>query len=324
MTSMENLKEQVFRRNSRVAFVRHNDLDGVGCEIVFKTVFEDVNIVSYSCDYNSIDECIVDLLDNNLSYTHIVIADICPSKDVMESLDLLQKMGVSVVLFDHHKTSLQYNHYSWVYVSEEKSATYLMYEYYIGRHTNVNRFLKTEFDNLNLFSLLVHFYDTWLWTIDNNICSVHLNDLFLVLGEDVFIENIMEKLKIEDVSLISNSEKILLDKLVWKERDKNFEYAEEGLVFYKQNSLKYGLIEDIGDFNMNHSLFAHHLLDKYHLDFVVLGNKKDNRVSFRSGEIDVSSIAKLYGGGGHTNAAGGNFKIFFDSFNISKEIKMPL
>lgn len=317
--NMDLVKEQRFGECSTVVLFRHNDLDGVGCEIVLKSVFKDMCIRVYSCDYNSIDDCINEVIDNDLNYEHIIIADICPSHDVMQKLDSIQRKGVSIILFDHHKTSLKYNDFSWVLVSESKSVTLLMYEYYVKRHINLNRFVKEEIQNLDLFATTVHEYDTWSWVKIGNKEAVRLNDLFLSLGQRLFVEEILIKLSQKDMDLITRAESQLLHKFIWEKRHETFENASEELVFYKnKDGIRFGVIEDIGDFKENHSLFTHYLLDNYIMDFVIIGNKKDKRVSFRSDFFDVSKLAEKFGGGGHTLAAGCNYNDFFDNFDVKE------
>ena len=169
------------------------------------------------------------------------------------------------------------------------------------------------------FVELVRRYDTWDWyNVHNDNNAKELNDLFYILGVDEFKDIFANKaFGHERFELFSLSEKVLLE-----QRQKEIkEYIEKvnnrifdvnihghfaGIAFAENFISEVG--NKLGELNPQY-------------DFILVINMSSCKMSFRTikDEIDVSEIAKLFGGGGHPKASGAslNKELIIDFINKS-------
>lgn len=209
----------------KIELFTHIDLDGVGCEIVFKEILPDAVRHCRYCDYTDIDDKIGDLLTQDDCHDcWIVITDIACSEDMLKKLRF---MGIRVLIIDHHPTSRYLEKYSEYIFVEDGCGTSGLYEYLIGYTlskliTPESRFVEYIADKaiLNIkerrellslpdlckFVTLVSQYDTGAW-IDSSKTSkwftksecsdyyecVMLNALFSFYGAKKFRDHIIEK-----------------------------------------------------------------------------------------------------------------------------------
>jgi oligoribonuclease NrnB/cAMP/cGMP phosphodiesterase (DHH superfamily) len=310
----------------KVKLFTHNDLDGIGSAILAIDMFGLDNVdVTYCKNPHDATEKVKEFweninIDNYFDYDLIYITDISISDELAKHInETIDEKGFStsliedkpyIKLLDHHKTALNLNQYKFCTVD-------------IGDNINLNcgtslfwneLYLKTYTNNIKQsFVELVRQYDTWLWkTHYNNNIPIQYNGLLYILGRDKFIESILNKFNeaqgncLEHIPISLNQTEILL--LDIENRNKNDYIAnknEELIIKQGQNVLKnytYGVcfaeqfISELGnqlcELNPN-------------IDFVVI-IKSNSGMSFRTikDDVDVSSIAQIYGGGGHPKASG--------------------
>ena len=284
----------------------HTDLDGISCEILGRLAFrEDISIDR--CNYGNVDSKVEKFLKDANKYDKIFITDISVNKEVADELNNISN---KVVLLDHHKTALWLNDYPYALVQVEDESvgklcgTYLFYEHLKKNHE--------EFDDtfsLTTFVDYVRMYDTWEWKDKyNNIISKRLNDLMYMDGVNEFIDKMIYRLEnncpiFDDTDILKlNIEQENIDSYVAQKdktlivNDNLFSGYTVGIVFAD----KY--ISELGN-----------KLNELHpnLDFVVLIDMTSLTVSYRTvkNNIDLSTIAKKYGGGGHPKASGSKFNI---------------
>ena len=282
----------------------HTDLDGVSCEILGKIAFgEDIDVVR--CNYGDIDAKVEEFINSTEEYDKLFITDISVNKEIA---DKLLSISDKVILLDHHKTALWLNEYPYALVQVEDESigkmcgAYLFYEYLKKNHK--------EFDDtpaLKLFIDYVRMYDTWEWKEKyDNIIPKRLNDLMYIDGPNEFIDKMvyrlgnnlfifddtdLMKLQIEQTYINSyitqKNETLMVNDVLFPEYTVGITFAD-----------KY--ISELGN-----------RLCELHpeLDFVVLINMSTLTVSYRTvkDDLDLSDIAKGFGGGGHPKASGSRF-----------------
>ena len=282
----------------------HTDLDGVSCEILGKIAFEeDINVVR--CNYGDIDAKVEEFINGAEEYDKLFITDISVNKEIA---DKLLSISDKVILLDHHKTALWLNEYPYALVQVEDESigkmcgAYLFYEYLKKNHK--------EFDDtpaLKLFIDYVRMYDTWEWKEKyDNIIPKRLNDLMYMDGPNEFIDKMTYRL--------GNNLFILDDTDLMK-------------LQIEQTYINSYITQKNETLMINDDLFPEHIVgivfaDKYiselgnklcelhpELDFVVLINMSTLTVSYRTvkDNLDLSDIAKGFGGGGHPKASGSRF-----------------
>jgi oligoribonuclease NrnB/cAMP/cGMP phosphodiesterase (DHH superfamily) len=293
---------------TKIKLFTHTDLDGVGCAILANivSVVNNIDVEIEFCDYNNINNKVNDFLKVINNYDKVFITDISVNEEVTEKLD---KYNDKVVLLDHHKTANFLNKYKWAHVYEtlvidleidvyiKVCGAYLFLDYLIASDYLKNfKFL----DTLTDFVEVIREYDVWEWIEIDNILAKQLNDLLYILGRERFIEEFTEQLL--------NGKFVINDKL-------NFllELDQEKIDDYIENKNKNLIVRDIKGYNVG-IVFAERYISELgsrlmelhpELDFVVIINI-DKTISYRTNKnnIDLGEFAKIYGGGGHPQAAG--------------------
>lgn len=297
----------------------HNDLDGVGCGILAKLAFGQEVKVRY-CSVASLNREIEFFLENDSPETLLFITDLSPNEENEKRLNDFYQMDGKIRLIDHHKTALHFNNYSWGYVLVEDavggltSATSLFYEYLIS-----HKLLETN-DAIAEFVELVRQFDTWEWEKNNNQKAHMLNSLFFLISIEEFEEKMIERLKTSHTFAFDEFEKKLLN----MEEDKMERYIRR-----KKREIVQAKIGDnfagVVYAESYHSELGNELGKEYpHLDYIAIVNMGGKHLSLRTihDQIDVSSIAGFYGGGGHQKASGSNLtdeaykKFVLDTFHL--------
>lgn len=275
-----------------IKLITHNDLDGVGCYIVAKIMLEEEVDVTY-CNYGDVNEEVLKAIEDENVYSKIFITDISVTEDVANELD---KIWDKVVLLDHHPTALFLNKYSWAKVEEyfdieEKTcATRLLYDYF---NADGNVYLDTFVEKVRLF-------DTWLWKEKyNDEDAKHLNDLRYILGKEDFANSLISKIKSKRPLFNEFDLKLLAIKQ--REIDSYVEKKDKDLVVTEIRGYKAGVV--IAE--SNQSELGNRLCEMHpELDLVAMVNQ--NGISYRTvkDDVNVSELAKHFGGGGHPKASG--------------------
>lgn len=284
----------------------HTDLDGIGCAILAKLAFQDEVDIEY-CNYDEINEKILNYINNNDNKVSIYITDISVNEEVAKTLD---KRG-NIQLLDHHPTALELNKYSWCRVMVEdlngiKTSGTKMFYHWLG----MNGCFSDELENnksLGKFVELVRDYDTWRWSElgDEGILCKQVNDLLYLYGREKFISWCVSRICCSDSFSLDDT-----DKLLWDIKQEEIDdYVEE-----KDKQLfTFPMCGWIAGFVFAEKYFSElgNRLCKMHpeIDFVAMIDM-DGTVSYRTIREDLDlgkGIAKQFGGGGHPKAAGSQF-----------------
>jgi len=294
----------------KIKLFSHSDLDGVGCGIIGKLAFPQIDI-EY-CDYDNVNEKIKRYIETERykNYDTTFITDISVNEEVAKLIDNVYTTSNEFVLLDHHKTALWLNEHKWAWVAEyldeedntKQCGTMMFYlnilDYYIPEHHTRHVILVNAYS----FVEIVRQYDTWEWkTKYNNIIPKQVNDLMGLLGRETFIENAVNQFTMlrefeiteQDLTLLKrNQEKI----------DSYIESKNESIIIKEIQGYQAGVV-----FAERYSSELGNKLSESHpeLDFIAIINPSFS-VSYRTVKkgIDLGLIAKVYGGGGHPQASG--------------------
>ncbi|MDY7043715.1 DHHA1 domain-containing protein [Virgibacillus sp. M23] len=303
----------------------HNDLDGIGCEIIGRLAFEDIDVTIVKNPQDATQK-VKEYIESRefVYYEHTYITDISISNELASIIDNYEvklenkELSNYFTLLDHHKTAEYLNKYKWCNVQEfsllgKASGTDMFYS-----HLDKQGLFdgKRYVDVLDIFVEKVRRYDTWEWkTKYDDQESLKLNDLFFLLGREDFVQSIIGKivhariLSFSDGSwhqMFTASDEAVLhvdDKkkqaYIESKKKELFEMPllgyNAGVVFAEQ------YISELGN----------SLAECYEdeVDFIVIIDMGRNRISYRGiKDIDLGNdVAKVFGGGGHAKASGSGF-----------------
>lgn len=282
----------------------HTDLDGVSCEILGRIAFgEDIDVVR--CGYGNIDDKVEEFINSDEEYDKLFITDISVKKELA---DALNNVSDKVILLDHHKTALWLNEYPFALVQVEDESVgkmcgaYLFYEYLKKNYEEFNDTLA-----LKLFVKYVRMYDTWEWKEKyDNIIPKRLNDLMYMDGPNEFIDKMIYRLG-NNLAIFDDTD---LMKLQIEQTYINSYITQKNETLMVNDSLFPEYTVGITFADKYISELGNKLCELHpELDFVVLINMSTLTVSYRTvkDDLDLSDIAKGFGGGGHPKASGSRF-----------------
>lgn len=319
----------------KILHFSHNDMDGYAPQILSRLSIAEV-IQYYHCGYNNfenkLEDCIEKLSNEECLQDYaILITDIAPtSHKIVTKLDELSKAGMTIVLIDHHDTArwIAEEFPSWAYINSydeehtlmKTSATSLFYDYLLEKDLFTDEAKNSNM--LRLFVEQVRSYDTWDWTVTNNVSAKQLNTLLYILGPTEFLSSQIEKIKdfmfkeytglsVEETFPFNEMERLLI-KLEEKKEQKYITGRMKTMFVrdWKINNKEY--IVGVVYADQYHSVLGNELNERFkELDFVAIFDLNSNKASLRTihDDIHVGNIAKyIAGGGGHQKAAGFEFE----------------
>lgn len=300
----------------KIHIFTHNDLDGMGVQIIGRLYAQSVGMPCevHKCNYQTINQEVMKCLSGyrNDEIEEIIIGDISVLEETAKMLDLVHKLGIPVSLRDHHATAEWLNKYDWAYVAEKEyeipyCGTYLLACDYKDIYLKMLVFIET-----------IDSWDTWKWKEEGNIHARRLATLYKIMGDDEFIEYIMgmDMSKVhEPKDLFNDYANMIVDKT--EEQINKIAKGCEDTMWVsnmkfkiphnrkKKVELKAGVI-----FAYNHvSEIADYIIDRHpELDFVMVV-MFPRSISFRTQKdlpIPLGEIAKQVtgSGGGHPHSAG--------------------
>lgn len=275
-----------------VKLITHTDLDGVGCEILGRIIFKD-NIDVSRCNYNDINDIVLQTISDHKNYEKIIITDISVNETVANGLNYISN---KVRLLDHHPSALFLNDYAFATVKEtcdkgKTCGTQLLYDLFAN---------SSKTDKLNYFVEMVRRYDTWEWKDKyNDDIPKKLNDLLYIMGKNKFVDLIIDKIK-NNEDLFDNTIDMILD-LRQNEINNYVKSKNKLLIAHDVLGYKAGVV-----FADNFISELGNKLSEMHpeLDFIAMVGQET--ISYRTikNDINLTEIAKHFGGGGHPKASG--------------------
>jgi oligoribonuclease NrnB/cAMP/cGMP phosphodiesterase (DHH superfamily) len=267
--------KKILNKDSRILNVSHNDMDGIGTNIVISNCAN--NVTHRKVSYPTIDDVIKKV--NFDDYDCVIISDISP-EGAVELLDISDK----IVLLDHHPTAMKHHNPSKNrFVYEGKSATHLVKEF-------CELVFGYDISYLDDLVYLINDYDMWE---HNDPRSKLMNVLYYTYWDDKFKRRFFE-----GVTEFTDEEK---DR--FKKREQDFNELYDALDVYDLDSIQGCLItcdEFVND-------VCEKLLDEEGYQIVFARNSNSKNVSVRSRivDCDLGGLLKEFEIGGGHPAAGG-------------------
>lgn len=284
------------------------DLDGEGCAVLFELAFsqnvivlkpcEEIEIYHVGRDQKDRDKILYDI-DFRYSLSkdnvYVYITDLSISKECAEKIS---GSGIHYLLFDHHKTSeLSDGSIKWanVCVDGTECGTSMFYKYLVDNNYLEDRVL------LNEFVRNVKDWDLYTFNKNGNTNAEDLNLYYKCVGADKFRITAMHSLEF-NMDILSRPEVILS---ISESKRKTQEIVDKALSLSCEANIN-GYNVWITSANSCASEIGNILAKRENTDFAAVIMISNATIELRSSEngIDVSKIAKLYGGGGHPHAAG--------------------
>ena len=290
------------------------DPDGAGPIILSRYVFDDMDFISI--DVDEVDKTLKDNLDN---YDFIYVTDLNISDELASLIDK-SKYKDKIKIFDHHASNIHKNKYSFITVIDEvdgykECGTTLYYKYLLDNYDNVY----LHKDSLEHLVELTRQGDTWNF---NHLKedALNLSALYAIYGRDTYIDKYYNMILENDKFLFTELDKQLLE--IEKNNKKSYiENKMKGLIETKIDNYRVGIVFA----EKYRSSLGHKIAESYDVGIVI---NLDHGVSYRAdsnNDIDVSLLAKKYGGGGHIKACGSSIpknlkeKIISYIFDIEME-----
>ena len=291
--------KKILNDNKVLVISHEDDIDGLGGVILGYLAFKDID---YMLIHVKEQTEIVDFIKNS-NYEKVFITDLGLEDKIADEIN---ELGMNVLHFDHHETNVYASKYAFSTVEIQRNGistcgTELFYLY-----LKENNLLK---DNalIKRFVEDTRAYDTWDWVKNNNVEANDLNKLFGIVGIDTYISKMVDKLRNNNKDIFDETDKYLIE-LNTQEENKLIELSDKSLIIREKDGLKFGIVFG----NKFLSIIGNTLCNRHpELDYMLLIDPLEMKVSLRSVRIDVSKVAESYGGGGHKYAAG---------FSLNEEI----
>lgn len=263
---------------SKSILFTHNDFDGAACAIVALRSGM-VQEVQYH-DYKTIDKAVLKALDDD--YKTIYLADISVEPATAEKMN---NKG-NCLLFDHHQTAqekLAPLNYGWIYIDTSMCGAKVMSTYIEE--------IPKDLDNL-----IYHANDYDMW-IHESPHSKRMNMLLWLYGIDKFVDRFTKN---PDVRF-TQEENAMVDSYVERRRS-YVTKACDGMMTFKDKQKRPVAVVFAEKYTSD---IGQNILYSYpEIEYVIIINMVEGSASFRSRQVDVSELAKFFGGGGHKLAAG--------------------
>jgi len=299
---------------NRVKLFTDSDLDGIGCGVVMSDVCTiDELDITYS-NPRKINEDVTKFITEGSynDYDMIFITDLSVTPEVAE---MINATGASVGksfwrLIDHHMTGTHLHIYNWALVQTHDDNGELCCGTYL-----IHRIHEPLLNNpaiIKDFVSLVNSYDTFNWVKEDRIEAKHFNDLFGIYGRDRFIVHINEVID-NNSPFIGHTERLVID--IEQERiERHIKNKTKQLRKFKTANYTVGVV-----FNEKYVSETGKTLceNDPELDFMIMldyGFKTAGMRTIRD-DIDLSEIAKRFGGGGHKKAAGFPIEFYYSALD---------
>lgn len=324
----------------RIKHISHLDLDGYGATILTEILANFVPEGYYEIETdnilpNRLNNIMQDVIDNLDYWDRVIITDLAINAELLEMIKG-SKDPMKIRVFDHHKcdfTDLPEN----IIIQKESPlvpnaltcATELYFNFLMNDPVYDMIRIRGNHKMIKYFVECVRVYDTFeFWKTRNEdpnsqfseyIDAPRLNTLFHILERDDFKGYIYDYLLNIGTPLVltqSHGNYPYISEILKLEGNKNTRYVEAALRRLIKTPLCCTIWRDEKpntiDYNIG-VIFAEKngpvigntaCENNPDLDFCAVVSNNQVSLYTNNPEIDVSSIAKLFGGGGHEEAAG--------------------
>jgi len=268
----------------------HTDLDGTGCEIVARLLYDNPVVIRSEADQARVDEAVQGLLARRRegSGGYIIIADVCPREETLAALD--DEGGVFI--YDHHATAAgRCYQYPWAMIDQTRCGCKIMFE---EESKRLERRIDPE---VQKFIDAVDAYDRWQLGTSARLAGENLNFLHRFIWHDRMVRR-GAQLELDD------RERWLVEcfkENIARTAEKVIKVCKEGV---DEDGHRFvAVIADVFTSDVSEAIAQAYPEAEY----VLVINPMDGAASIRvrnGQKLDVSKIAKKRGGGGHPEAAG--------------------
>lgn len=276
---------------SRTLLVTHRGcMDGSGCAIMFLRAGGDISSMRYiaagGADRWLREQRNLDLLGDR----SILMVDVAPSSP--DAVEAIERRG-NFTLLDHHRSADVLSGRPWATVDEAACGTELL-----------RRHLGLDDDDSRCLAETIDDFDRWQNRLD---FSEDLADLHVFLGQRQFIERFVWP-RAAGGEFITDEE----DKLVRMIRRRKSEEMAMALAAAVRSPFQIcGASDASAVVLVTDCPYTSHLLDQAlrahpeaQLAVQVAAGRRSVSLRSRPGGVDVSTVARRRGGGGHPTAAG--------------------
>lgn len=288
-------------------FTHSQDIDGMGCAVLARKAFGEYTLVpTKTFDITANVRKYIE--DKSIyDYDKVFVTDLCIKEPLLSAIDSNEELKKRILVLDHHKTEIEEGNdkYSFVNIIVEEnglkvSGTKLFYEY-----LSKNGYL----EKTNVLDELVEWtreYDVWDWKKNNNYEARKLHILFETLGYEKYLELINYKVDNLDAIIYNDYETSVINKFEKDLEEAINNYLNDIKIVtldiedkkYRVGYIKcpYKYRNDVNEIILKEG--------KIDIDVVGMIMTDIDTVSYRQiKDIDISTIAKYFGGKGHRNAA---------------------
>lgn len=285
---------------NKIGLITHiADPDGAFPIILAKLVFDDIDV--FSVEVSDVDKTLEGLIEKQEDYKHIYIVDVNMSTEMAGNIDKDVQLREKILVFDHHVSNLSLNQYSFISVVDERNGhkecgTSLFYEYL--KETYSKEVLYKE--SLCTMIEFVRENDTFDFVDSNKEKAIAFRSLYDIYGRERYIEHYYQYILANDTFFFTETEELLIT----LNQEKTAHYVEEKLehvIFATIEKMRVGIVFA----EQNRSVLGHAMAEKLDIDIAIVINV-DRSISYRADkeDVDVTTLASLYGGGGHKHAGG--------------------
>lgn len=296
-------------------FSHESDIDGIGCVILAKLAFPDVDYILLP-NVQKLELNFRFYLESQKlnSYSKVFITDLAlyePSLSIVANSYLRNK----ILVFDHHQMAIydKMNRYDFTKIVEKddsgsRCATDLFFEYLVSNDILMSTHSISEFVRLTKLE------DTWQWK-KSGVVGENAHDLAILfnsIGAESYLEKCLDVLH-NDAEIFSLSEQ---DKLIIERKKQEYIFVLKSIMetveyFIDEFGNRFGIV--YADYEYRNELveFIKSLDNPNNIKYLIIVamNKGEfGQKSYRSIEpsFDVNKIAMQHGGGGHLEAAAVN------------------
>ena len=323
----------------RMKHISHLDLDGYGATIlseVLKSYYPEgaMTLELKNILPNRLTTEIQDTINNLDDYDLIVITDLAINETIVDLIDHCaapQKFRV----FDHHICKLENLSDNFVITNESPihkgkltCATELYYNFIRNDRIYGLIYSDNVRKGMRYFVECVRVYDTFeFWNTRNDPANEidmsyrdapRLNTLFHIMERDEFRQYIFNYLNSSWWSQLtaSSPEYPWISKILELENNKNMKYVESALRRMVRTPFKYSIYKDGQVYELDYlagvifaekssPVIANTALERNEdIDFCAVVSNNQVSLYTNREEVDAFYIAKIFGGGGHKEAAG--------------------
>jgi oligoribonuclease NrnB/cAMP/cGMP phosphodiesterase (DHH superfamily) len=316
---MNNILEKIINDDKKFLQLTHTDLDGYTCKLM-TSIYIQNEFDCYHLNYDNIIRKLNYLIKTEHNdYSGIIITDLDISNELFILIYQISKeFNIPFLIFDHHQNSLKLKEKYETFKNKNDNLYFEVADDHECATKLYYKFLSNnlEIENINEVRLdciieTINDWDTFSFKDkEGNILNenaLKLNNYTKLFGFDATLELITNYIKVSGNMLFNDNEESSLSTYQFI-IDKEYERQNKNIKVIEDINID-GINYTIGFISCNDNIseIASKIAVDYkdEVDFVVNLNFVYRSASFRcySDDIDLSMIAKHFGGGGHKKAS---------------------